>query len=239
MAAENLMKLFTKDDARLFSYIVAYDGGSAPNPENNLCTLAICKPQIRSVAKVGDVIVGLDTSPSNNRVVYCMIVNEKVTWEKYVQKCKSDPKFMNRIPKGKMDTGDCIWDEIISAESMKAKPSWSEHDGNDYSVDVIQGKNVLISSQFWYFGKGDKYEIKLPEEIIKIIPGRGHRSNANHEFREKFADFWLKKMEEIGVLPFGKYGTAKFAPSENEVESSACSSCRQLAKENEHFGESE
>ncbi len=46
-------------------------------------------------------------------------------------------------------------------------------------------------------------------------------------------------MEKIGVRSFGKYGTAKFAPSENDVESIACSSCRQLAKENEHFGESE
>ena len=46
MAAENLMKLFTKDDARLFSYIVAYDGGSAPNPvkSKSCCKFTLSNP---------------------------------------------------------------------------------------------------------------------------------------------------------------------------------------------------
>ena len=35
---------------KLFTYKVMHDGGSAPNPYSELCTLAICKPAIRRVA---------------------------------------------------------------------------------------------------------------------------------------------------------------------------------------------
>ena len=37
----------------LYSYIVAYDGGSAPNPFHEFCTLAICKPGMRRTAEKG------------------------------------------------------------------------------------------------------------------------------------------------------------------------------------------
>ena len=42
----------------LFSYVVAHDGGSAPNPFWGVCTLVICKPDIRRVAQIDNWIVG-------------------------------------------------------------------------------------------------------------------------------------------------------------------------------------
>jgi len=38
----------------LHSYVVARDYGFAPNPFFGFCTLATCKPRLRSVAQVGD-----------------------------------------------------------------------------------------------------------------------------------------------------------------------------------------
>ena len=52
---EQLVKL-TKTPS-LYSYIVSYDHGNAPNPDFNICTLAICKPVIRRCAKVGDIVL--------------------------------------------------------------------------------------------------------------------------------------------------------------------------------------
>ena len=75
---------------RLFSYKVAHDGGSAPNPFNDLCTLAICKPAIRRVAKKGDVILGLGCGEEEeSRIVYCMVVDAAVPWAAYINGCQS------------------------------------------------------------------------------------------------------------------------------------------------------
>lgn len=43
---------------RLFSYVVRFDSGFAPNPFYGYCTLATCKPPIRRTALVGDWIIG-------------------------------------------------------------------------------------------------------------------------------------------------------------------------------------
>ena len=97
---------------RLFTYKVAYDGGSAPNPFHGICTLAICKPVIRRVAEKDDVIVGLGCGDEEGRIVYCMVVSARVTWAEYILGCKAgyiadkkDPTkkytLKGRIPKYK------------------------------------------------------------------------------------------------------------------------------------------
>jgi hypothetical protein len=45
---------------RLFSYTIPVDDGAAPNPFRGMCTLAICKPTIRRVAKKGDWVAAWD-----------------------------------------------------------------------------------------------------------------------------------------------------------------------------------
>ncbi len=52
--------------ARIYSYVVRYDSGFAPNPFYGYCTLATCKPDIRRGAEVGDWVVG---SGSNDRSI--------------------------------------------------------------------------------------------------------------------------------------------------------------------------
>ena len=42
----------------IYSYIVRYDSGFAPNPFYGYCTLANCKPIIRGHAQVNDWVVG-------------------------------------------------------------------------------------------------------------------------------------------------------------------------------------
>lgn len=65
----------------LYTYCIPYDDGAAPNPYWGICTLAICKPVIRRVARVGDWVVGTGSSHSPigdvaGAVVYAMQVTE-------------------------------------------------------------------------------------------------------------------------------------------------------------------
>ena len=45
----------------MFSYVVRYDTGFAPNPFHGLLTLACCKPRIRQSAAVNDILIGLSS----------------------------------------------------------------------------------------------------------------------------------------------------------------------------------
>src|SRR5450759_4031334 len=68
----------------LFSYTIPIDDGAAPNPFCGMCSLAICKPAIRRVAKQGDWVAGLGSrnAPSGDlgaHLVYAMCVEEVLT----------------------------------------------------------------------------------------------------------------------------------------------------------------
>lgn len=51
---------------KLYSYVLRYDDGAAPNPFWGTCTLTICKPDIRRKASVGDWVIG--TGSKNSRL---------------------------------------------------------------------------------------------------------------------------------------------------------------------------
>lgn len=81
---------------RLHSYVVARDYGFAPNPFFTICTLATCKPKIRSTAAVGDWVIGTGSRQRNrqNHVVYAMRVTEAMTFEQYW----NDSRFQRKKP---------------------------------------------------------------------------------------------------------------------------------------------
>ena len=72
---------------RVFSYVVANDGGFAPNPFHGVCTLACCKPKIRASAEVGDLVIGL--TKRSERLLYMMLVSETLDFDDYW----ADPRF--------------------------------------------------------------------------------------------------------------------------------------------------
>lgn len=229
---------------RLFTYKVAHDGGSAPNPFHGLCSLAICKPAIRRVAKKGDVIVGLGCGKDDEaRIVYCMVVDASVSWADYIEGCKSGnlmginlsnhQNLKGKIPKNKNDQGDCIWcDPKNFSDSL---PSWSGHEGeHDFKRDITNGENVLIGEIYWYFGKGDICKIEL-EDLENIIPGRGHRSNSNNDSREQFVDFFNKKLNENKIKTIGKMGTPVLEPE--KADRQTCSRYRIEERESDEYGE--
>jgi hypothetical protein len=225
------LKNFTNGQ-RLFTYKVAHDGGSAPNPFHKLCTLAICKPKIRSIAKNGDVIVGLACG-NDGRIVYCMVVDESLPWAEYIEKCKQN-HIKGKIPKNENHQGDCIWTN--SANFSEAFDSWSGHRGEeDFDRDVKNGKNVLTGKSYWYFGKGDIHKINLPDDLKTIIPGRGHRSNANNDYREDFVKFFNETLDKEKITKIGNLGTPELDPEKTDKQ--ICSRCRAEERESDEHGE--
>ena len=81
---------------KLFSYVVRFDSGFAPNPFWDYCSLACCKPQIRKHANVNDWIVGTGakTNDSNYKLVYAMQVTEKLSFDAYFE----DTRFYTKRP---------------------------------------------------------------------------------------------------------------------------------------------
>ena len=70
---------------KLYSYVVRYDFGFAPNPFHGFCTLATCKPGIRRTASVGDWVIGTGSADYDlvGRLVYAMKVAEVLDFNAY------------------------------------------------------------------------------------------------------------------------------------------------------------
>jgi hypothetical protein len=177
---------------RLFSYTVATDDGAAPNPFHGMCSLAICKPRIRSAAEIGDWVAGLGSKNTNGRdlsghLVYAMRVDDILTLEQYDQRAAAN--WADRIPdiKSKDLTkrlGDCIYD--YSSSMPKQRPS--VHGPGNIKRD-LGGRNVLLSWDFYYFGRN---AISLEPELMSIChQTQAHKSDANAPYFDKFVK-WIR-----------------------------------------------
>lgn len=143
---------------KMYSYVVAYDSGFAPNPFNGFCTLATCKPKIRKHASIGDWIIGTGSDRKGVRrggfLVHAMCVEEDLTFSEYWH----DPRFSKKKPNlfgsYRMACGDNIycpdgegWLQLNSYHSNQDGTQRADHTRKDTSVD-----RVLISQKFVYFG---------------------------------------------------------------------------------------
>ena len=165
----------------IYSYVVAHDSGFAPNPFNNFCTLATCKPKIRKHASIGDWIVGTGSDKKGIRrggfLVHAMRVEETLTFSEYW----NDPRFTSKKPNlfgsYRMASGDNIycpdgdgWIQMNSYHSNKDGTPRADHIQKDTSVD-----RVLISHDFVYFGaEGPEIPDHLKARGL-VHSGRGER----------------------------------------------------------------
>jgi len=148
--------------ARIYSYLVRYDSGFAPNPFYGYCTLATCKPEIRRAANVDDWVVG---SASNDRsirrgghLVYAMRVTETATFDEYSKDLRFEKKKPIRTGSRKQSCGDNIYFR------NETGGNWCQRDSfHSQSNGLIQQRHVerdtrvnrvLISDDFVYFGGG-------------------------------------------------------------------------------------
>ncbi len=186
---------------RLFSYTIPIDDGAAPNPFHGMCTLAICKPRIRSVAERGDWIAGIGScnAPSGDlsgHLVYAMRVEDVLTLAEYDRQCRLH--WCHRIPNMTSPDlaerlGDCIYDFSQGKPVQRPGVHGPLNRDNDLS-----GQNVLISRHFYYFGSR---ALPLPTRLLGIChQARGHRSDANDPFFDDFVKWIDGSGRQVGQL---------------------------------------
>lgn len=176
---------------RAFTYVVAHDNGFAPNPYFGWCTLACCKPRIRSAAEPGDLVFGF--SRGCERVVYAMRVRERLTFREYWADPRFEPKraeWSSREPVKRLGDNIYAWD---GEGGFKQLPSihWDHSRRQERPFDKARdlgGRFALVATEFVYFG-GDGPN--LPPKLRFARVGRAHRcrfSPDQREILEKFFD---------------------------------------------------
>jgi len=186
---------------RLFSYTIPIDDGAAPNPFRGLCSLAICKPKIRRVARQGDWIAGTGScnAPSGDlsgHLVYAMRVEEVLSLADYDRQCRLH--WLHRIPDITSPDlserlGDCIYD--FSHGHPVQRPG--VHGPLNAAKD-LSGLNVLVSRHFYYFGSNAPSVPAHLEEICHQT--QGHRSDANDPFFDDFVRWIEGGNRKVGQL---------------------------------------
>lgn len=177
----------------IYSYVVRYDSGFAPNPFYGICSLATCVRLIRKHAKIGDWVVGCGSAERTvNRgghIVFAMRITETLTFEQY----NADPRFERKKPirngSRKQSAGDNIYFPAAGGwsqrDSFHSKPNGRpnpKHVANDTSVD-----RVLLSDDFVYFGgEGPRFPANLQDN-------RGRHCCKAGIGRSKFVDASMEK----------------------------------------------
>jgi hypothetical protein len=208
--------LSAAEPTRLFTYKVAVDRGSAPNPYFGVCTLALCKPRIRKHAMRGDIVIGCGcksrTDPDEAfRIVHVMQIDEVLPWPEYVERCRTS--LRGKIPDGSSPeryVGDCIY---VLEGGMLARTlrCGSGHGAESYRRDVLEGRNVLLANRYWYFGGGDRERVVLPGGLHALSPlGIGHRVDKNQPFIGELIGWFNAEVARRG-LPPGVHGRPKDA----------------------------
>jgi hypothetical protein len=192
----------------LFTYTILVDRGSAPNPFWGICTLAICKPKIRQMAKAGDWVAafgsknvgGIDYS---EKLVYAMRVHEVLTFPEYDKLCRKELK--GKIPDVyhkdvRRRLGDCQFDFLTDPNG---KMRLGVHTLKNRKRD-LGGKYVLLSDHFFYFGCK---AVPIPRRLEPLLnQHQGHKSRMNDPWKEQFVE-WIEAKYESNIL----YGEPQIA----------------------------
>jgi len=198
---------------QIYFYKMTTDNGGAPFVTENLLSLAICKPMIRSTAIQGSIIFGFGArSTIGERLVYIAEVTDKLFSGEYYDR----GKYKSRK--------DCIYyrqDDLL----LWRPGSIYHHDGSGTSQDVGKPPHtkakVLLSTKFRYLGnKGtENYKEKYPEIANAVFKlAQGHRVNHSKEIVEEL----LRLKKEL----WKQYPNKKIIGSQIESDTSGnCGEC--------------
>ena len=192
----------------LFSYIVRYDSGFAPNPFHGYCTLATCKPLIRERAQINDWLVGTGSNARTIRrgghLVYAMRVTEILSTEDYWDDARFEGKKPNLYHNWIAATGDNIY-ELINTRQWRQLGSYhSQKDGSpseDHIARDTRVRRILISDDFVYFGGEGP---KLPTQFRDVGEANLLRSIRNYQrvWQEEIIDEFEDWIRSLGVCGY-------------------------------------
>ena len=192
----------------LFSYVVPYDIGFAPNPFFGWCSLACCKPGIRAKARVGDIIVGTSSvaGGAEPKFIYVMRVTEISNFESYWDDQRFYRKRPNLRGSNKQIFGDNIYHkDPTTGQWIQEDSRHSELNGSIHSKhlerDTGRTEKVLLSNDFVYWG-GERRTIPSffrqktsSKNIVK--KGPGWKGNFSQCFIKEF-EYWFDRIKDKG-----------------------------------------
>lgn len=177
----------------LYSYIVDTDSGFCPNHNNDICTLACCKPRIRHKANIGDWIIGTTSSPIKARLIYAMHVSRALTYEMYW----NYPEYECKKPNKNNLRGDNIYKNGENGALIQVPNQC--HSETHFKTDTSVNR-VLISKEFYYFGKEAP---EIPEQYRTLIhTGQGHsqiKPTSKNSMAVSVFLIWLRDNFKQGV----------------------------------------
>jgi hypothetical protein len=199
----------------LYSYIVRWDGGFAPNPFFGHCTLACCKAGIRRKAKKGDWIVGLTPKAKGkgNKIVYFMEVEEILPFDEYWGAARFKVK-RPRMDAGIVEkNGDNIYqpskeygDGFHQLPSVHSEPKFGKTENLKTKKKDLKGERVLVSRNFAYFGSE---ALRLPRALDGLKIGVGYRCHFSTNVQEAFRHF-------VGKQKLGVHGSPHLWPENDK-----------------------
>lgn len=189
----------------IYSYVIEHDFGLAPNPFGKYCTLAVCKPKIRSSSKlqIGDWIVGTGSRAIEEetgqkvmgKLIYAMEVSERIPFDKYWH----DPRFQYKKPimNGPLVTmfGDNFYHKDDSGNWVQEDSAHSHIDSSTNKEHLnrdISGENVLISERFFYFGNNAK---ELPDYLTEVCHTGIGEKKVKADIAEKLLEWLLSNFD--------------------------------------------
>lgn len=193
---------------RLFSYVVRYDSGFAPNPFFDFCTLATCKPDIRKAAQLGHWVVGTGSADKKvlrgGHLVYAMKVTDVLTFQDY----DADTRFPRKKPDLGISERRACGDNVYYQEDGAWRQRRSFHtelDGSPNPKHIARdtGVNrVLVSDDYVYLGG---YGPPIPSrfrgdhgfDICK--KGQGRKIFDDPDLIGDFVE-WLRSLGEPGYV---------------------------------------
>ena len=192
----------------LFSYIVRYDSGFAPNPFHGYCTLATCKPLIRERAQIGDWLVGTGSNARSIRrggyLVYAMRVTEILSTEEYWAELRFKDKKPNLYHNWIAASGDNIYELLDTGQWQQLGSYHSQEDGSrnqDHIARDTRVQRILISDDFVYFGGEGP---KLPAQFLDGGEANPLRSIRNYQRvrQEAIIDEFEEWIRSLGVCGY-------------------------------------
>jgi hypothetical protein len=177
--------------------MIVSDSGFAPNPFEGFCTLANCKPGIRYAVEVGDWVIatGTDRTVGINGLVYAMCVREKLNHDLYYR----DLRFSGKKVSDPDNPPSCAGDNMYfldEARRWKRDPLSFRHAEAWRVRKDLAGKFVLVSDEFYYFGKLAPMMPGFLQYLVHPIPDGF--AVYGHSHAKRFVE-WIKEWSRPGI----------------------------------------
>jgi Nucleotide modification associated domain 2 len=134
---------------RVWTYVITYDEGGAPNFDPPATTLTVCKPRIRRAAEIGDLALAFNGARLNpaepHSVRWAGVVSEVIAMKDYW----NDTRFQGKKQGRARDLPDNIYRPTKNGELEQVVNDTHKPDAKARDVS---GVNALVFKPSWHFG---------------------------------------------------------------------------------------